>query len=137
MTFTYAGDPSDNNRDEVRFLIQDTDTNDQLLSDEEIAYLLAEHTASNVLAAAKACEIIAIKYSRSASLVTIGDTTVDHRKRAQTYFMLSRTLMSQYKASVSTGAIYVGGVVESDVDAIDDNTALIQPKFKPGKLDNV
>ena len=40
MTFTYSGDPGASALDEVRFLIQDTDTNDQLLSNEEIEYLL-------------------------------------------------------------------------------------------------
>jgi hypothetical protein len=40
MTWTYSGDPGDSELDEVRFLIQDTDTDDQLLSDEELTYLL-------------------------------------------------------------------------------------------------
>ena len=40
MTFTYSGNPGASALDEVRFLIQDTDTNDQLLSNEEIEYLL-------------------------------------------------------------------------------------------------
>ena len=136
MTWTYGGDPSANDRDEVRFLIQDTNTNDQLLSDEEIAYLLAEYTASNLLAAARACEVIATKFARDASLITIGDTTVDHRKRAQIYLAMSRDLMFQYQASVRTGGIYIGGVIEADVDAIDDDTSLIQPKFIPGEMDN-
>jgi hypothetical protein len=39
MTWTYSGDPGASTLDEVRFLIQDTDTDDQLLSDEEINYL--------------------------------------------------------------------------------------------------
>ena len=40
MTWTYSGDPGSSELDEVRFLIQDTDTDDQLLSDEELTYLL-------------------------------------------------------------------------------------------------
>lgn len=40
MTWTYSGDPGASALDEVRFLIQDTDQDDQLLSDEEIEYLI-------------------------------------------------------------------------------------------------
>lgn len=39
MVWSYSGDPGASNLDEIRFLIQDTDTDDQLLSDEEINYL--------------------------------------------------------------------------------------------------
>jgi len=39
MAWSYSGDPGASNLDEIRFLIQDTDTNDQLLSNEEINYL--------------------------------------------------------------------------------------------------
>lgn len=40
MTWTYSGNPGASLLDEVRFLIQDTNTDDQLLSNEEIEYLL-------------------------------------------------------------------------------------------------
>lgn len=40
MSWSYSGDPGASTLDLVRFLIQDTDTNDQLLSDEEILYLI-------------------------------------------------------------------------------------------------
>jgi hypothetical protein len=40
MTWTYSGNPGASVLDEVRFLIQDTDTTDQLLSNEELNYLI-------------------------------------------------------------------------------------------------
>lgn len=40
MTWTYSGNPGASTLDEVRFLIQDTNTDDQLLSNEEIEYLI-------------------------------------------------------------------------------------------------
>jgi hypothetical protein len=40
MTWTYSGNPGASTLDEVRFLIQDTDTTDQLLSNEELNYLI-------------------------------------------------------------------------------------------------
>lgn len=40
MTWTYSGNPGSSLLDEVRFLIQDTNEDDQLLSNEELQYLL-------------------------------------------------------------------------------------------------
>jgi hypothetical protein len=44
MTWSYSGNPGSSKLDEVRFLIQDTDTNDELLSNEEINYLLTAYS---------------------------------------------------------------------------------------------
>jgi len=43
MTWTYSGNPANSSSDAVRFLIGDTDTTDQLISNEEIAYLVTVH----------------------------------------------------------------------------------------------
>jgi len=40
MTWTYTGNPGTSRLDEVRFLIQDTNSDEQLLRDEEIEYLI-------------------------------------------------------------------------------------------------
>lgn len=65
MAWTYSGDPGASDLDEIRFLIQDTDTNDQLLSNEEITYLNSayEDTYSAAVAAvgiliAKASKVV-------------------------------------------------------------------------------
>ncbi len=64
MTWTYSGDPGDSALDEVRFLIQDTDTDDQLLSDEELAYLLTSYQDPYSAAVAAVVSLIG-KASRS------------------------------------------------------------------------
>ena len=38
--WTYSGDPTDSDRDAVRFEVGDTDENDRLLSDGEVTYCL-------------------------------------------------------------------------------------------------
>ena len=81
MTWTYSGDPSANARDAIRFLIGDTDTTDQLLSDEEIAWVNTEAsgtpTATTDLydAAYRCCLTIAAKLARQADK-QIGDLSV-------------------------------------------------------------
>ena len=47
MAWTYDGDPSANARDAIRFLIGDTDTNDQLLADAEVAWVNSQVTGSD------------------------------------------------------------------------------------------
>ena len=49
MTWTYSGNPSSTERDAVRFLVGDTDTNDQLLSNEEIDYLVTQPMVSVIV----------------------------------------------------------------------------------------
>jgi len=43
VTWTYSGNPAASPLDEARFLIGDTDTNEQLLQDEEILYRLGQN----------------------------------------------------------------------------------------------
>jgi len=44
MAFTYSGNPSNSSLDLVRFLLQDTDSTDVLLTDAEIDYLILTWT---------------------------------------------------------------------------------------------
>ena len=53
MTWSYSGDPGDSALDEIRFLIQDTDTTDQLLSNEEVTYMYDSY--GDAYSAAIAC----------------------------------------------------------------------------------
>ena len=60
---SYTGDPASSDKDHVRFLVGDTNEDDELLQDAEIAHLLSDR--DNVFkAAAAAAEAIAAKFSR-------------------------------------------------------------------------
>jgi len=89
MTWSYDSSLA-TDKDKVRFYIGDTDTNDQLLQDEEISFLLAE--VSNVLlAAAHAAKAIAAKFSRQADKA-IGDLRISLSQKARTYMTLAADL---------------------------------------------
>lgn len=83
MTWSYSGDPSDSALDEIRFLIGDTDTNDQLLSNEEITYLYNSY--GDAYAAAVACVVSLIsKASRSVEEAkTVGDLSLSRKYGAR------------------------------------------------------
>jgi hypothetical protein len=76
MTFTYVG-PATADRDKVRFLIQDTDSNAPHMTDEEIAWLLTEW-ADVYDAAAQAADILAGSYAHKADYSkSVGDLSLN------------------------------------------------------------
>lgn len=83
MAWSYSGDPGASALDEIRFLIQDTDTNDQLLSNEEINYLYGVY--GDAYSAAIACIVALIaKASRSAEeSKKVGDLSLTVRLGAR------------------------------------------------------
>lgn len=49
MSWTYSGDPSNSDLDETRFTIGDTDTDSQILTDEEVLYLFNKYEGTALL----------------------------------------------------------------------------------------
>lgn len=93
MAWTYTGDPAHSDRDRVRFLIGDTDTNDQLLNDAEIDWILTEAGDSIYQAAHDACHTIASKFARLATSKSVGDLSLSYQDRAQAFYALADRLM--------------------------------------------
>lgn len=92
MTWTYTGDPSVSDRDRIRFLIGDTDTNDQLVSDEEIAWSLTQG-GSIYQTAHDLCTVIAAKFARLATSKSVGDLSLSYADRAETYHRLADRML--------------------------------------------
>lgn len=75
MTFTYVG-PATSDRDKVRFLIQDTDSNNPHMTDEEINWLISEW-ADVYDAAANAADVLAGSYAHKADYnKSVGDLSL-------------------------------------------------------------
>ena len=112
MSWTYSESPGSSELDEVRFLIGDTDANDQLLQDEEIEYLLDKWLlvhGSVFYVASIACETIAAKYAREASYsadgVSVSLSELQAKFKAQ-----AETLRQQHQNLLVGGAPDVGGI---------------------------
>jgi hypothetical protein len=98
MTFTYSGTPSASPRDAIRFLLNDTDSTDVLLTDEEISYLIS--TWSNTYESARAgAEVIASRFTRDADNLskTVGDISISksYASKAKQYRELAKSLFEQ------------------------------------------
>lgn len=91
MTWSYSGNPSNSANDKVRFLCGDTDTNNQQISNEEIAFLLTEWNSNAYLAAAFACDAISSKLSAKSDLSrSVGDLSISTQYGAQAKTYMER-----------------------------------------------
>lgn len=93
MAWTYSGNPATSRRDEVRFLIGDTDPQDPLLQDEEIDYLLAQKEAVNQVAVT-ACKYILAKLAREVDY-TIGPERVAASQKYRHYMSVLQRLTDE------------------------------------------
>lgn len=133
MTWTYSGDPSSTDRDTVRFLVSDTDTNAQLVSDEEIAWALTEGGVYN--AAAIVARAISAQYARKADFEVSKDLKVSYSKQATAYSDLASSL--ENKASAKAPMPYAGGISIDDKVSYEGDTDRVKPAFHRSKfMDN-
>jgi len=142
MAWTYGGDPSANARDAIRFLIGDTDTTDQLLSDEEIAWVNTEasgtSTGTTALydAAYRCCLTIASKLAREADK-QIGDLSVSMSQRAKAYREQAASLKALSGREGGVPIPYAGGITISDKEIDEENSDIFRTWFSSGQFENV
>lgn len=132
MTWTYSGDPSASDKDETRFLVGDTDSGSQLISDEEINYLLVKYP-SPLSAAAQGARAIAAKLSTFVDEKT-GDISVSNSMLAKQFRDLADQLQGQL--SEFDIAVFAGGISVSDVDTRNADTDRVDGEFEIGMQDN-
>ena len=96
MTWTYTNNPTGSSRDALRLAVGDTIENDPRLSDEEVEHFLGLYPDSLDLAAAKAAEAIAARYS-SMAVSYVGDLDNSPHLKAEYYLRLARQLRSRAK----------------------------------------
>lgn len=137
MTWTYTGTSSTDfsERDQIRFLVGDTDTTDQLVADEEIAFALTfEETVRG--AAAVVAESIAGQFARKADKET-GKLKIWLSQKAKAYLALATRLRNEDSSRrARAGVPVIGGISESRKETVEDDTDLVVPAFRVGMLDN-
>jgi hypothetical protein len=135
MTWSYSEDPASSDRDQVRFYCGDTNEQLQLLTDEEIDFLLAQWESafnSALYVAAVACEVLATKFATLVNVSADG-VTVDFGSLSQKYNDLAASLRDQYKALYGNE----GPLVASDMANAGPDDPTIPPLiFGVGWTDN-
>lgn len=151
MTWTYEGNPfpavnpctglpipdqsiSQPCIDTVRFLLGDTDVNDQLLADGEVLGLLTQNASSVYLAAVEGARSIAARFARQADKV-VGDLQIKASSRSKQYLDLIPSLQAQAMRH-ATAIPYAAGISISDKESNEENGDNVPPAFSKGMMDD-
>jgi hypothetical protein len=141
MTWTYEGAPgtttSATRRDAVRLLVGDTDTTDQQVTDEEIAFALSQTSDDIYNAGALMCRTIAGKYSRLVD-TSIESVSSSYSQRAKQYSELAVRLVKEGKrlGSVGLGVPVAGGMSISEMAGVEDDTDRVPSAFRVDQFSN-
>ena len=135
MTWTYSGNPASSALDEIRFLIGDTNTADQLLSNEEINYLYTAY--GDPYAAAVACVVSLISQaSRSVEeSKTVGDLSLSRKygARVDQWMTLKRQLEQERFRRFPAAPIVNANVLLPTDERDEENEG---SDFVVGQMDN-
>lgn len=94
MTWTYGGDPAALPRDEVRWRVGDIDKDEQLTSDEEIAFALTQSGADPVEAAALVAVHLSSVFAGRAEIEQYGRRREEYGDRSAKYAALAIEIRS-------------------------------------------
>ena len=131
MTWSYSGNPAASDRDAVRFYTGDTTSTRELLSDEEIAFVLTEH-ANQRLAAAVCAEAIAAKFAREADQ-KVGDISKSLSQVSKAFYALANKLRSEV---AKRAAPSFPAASKAWKQTQREDTDLVQSAFEIGFGDN-
>lgn len=130
MAFTYDISTT---RGKVRFRVGDTDSNDPLLTDAEVDFVLDDSNDDFLVASVKACRAIVAKLAREVNASAAGINS-----SRQSKFEQYRKLLEDLEADVvSSGAAstYVGGISKDREQTADEDTDLRPNAFSVGMHD--
>lgn len=130
--WSYSFNPGYSAKDQVRFLIGDTDKSDPILYDGEINWLVSQY-GSAMHAAIRACETIISKFSRQAD-EAVGQVKITFSQKAKAYGTTLDMLRS--RLAMEDCAIFAGGILKSDKQLNDQNTNLVRPDFSKHMMEN-
>jgi hypothetical protein len=135
MTWSYSGNPGASDLDEVRFLIQDTDTNEQLLSNEEINYLIAAYV-DPYLAAIGAVGILIAQASREVEeSKTVADLSLTRKvgARLSQWEALMKSLKSeQFRRFPAAPVVNPNAILPTDIGIVEGEGT----DYVVGQMDN-
>lgn len=131
MSWSYSGSPGDSSRDELRFVVGDTDSTSPIFSDSEIDYIVAKYTVEGTLnvfpAAIYTVRRIVAKYSKLRD-EKVGDVKVDWSQKVDNYRELLNQMIDEQTVT-GLSSIYAGGISIADKYAVANNANRVAPAF--------
>lgn len=130
-TWNYSGDPAASDLDAARWLMGDTNEDDQLASDEELLYALSQE-GSPKAAAASALRVLAARYAREPQSKKVGDLSISYGQRAADLEARASRLEADEEG---VAGVRAGGISVADKLAERDDTDRTEPAFGRGMDD--
>ena len=128
MSWSYDN-PSSSAKDAVRFLVGDTDTDDQLVTDEEIIFLIDEFDDVYVTAASVA-ESLAAKFAREVSHSGDGLSYSGDQLNRHYTDLADRLRRLAARRRRSGAGPYVGGISHRERELADNEMDKIPTSFR-------
>jgi hypothetical protein len=135
MTWTYTGNPGDSALDEVRFLIQDTNTNDRLLTNEEINYLIDSYGDPYSAAVAAVVSLIGQAARSEEESKKVGDLSLTRKAGARLaqWEALKRHLETErFRRTPAAPVINPNAILPTDVGIVEGEGT----DYVVGQMDN-
>tara|TARA_R110000782_G_scaffold10038_1_gene31595 strand:+ start:115 stop:570 length:456 start_codon:yes stop_codon:yes gene_type:complete len=120
----------------VRLLVGDTNTVDQQVQDEEVTFALSENGNNVYYSGAWTSRAIASKYSRQVTTELSGALKAQYSDLAKQYKVLADSLEYQGKTSGAAVGILAGGITESGIKAVREDTNRIEGSFRRDRFKN-
>jgi hypothetical protein len=121
----------------VRLLIGDTDTNDQLIKNEEVTFALAQANDNVYFAASWSARTISAQFARRVTTKMDGALSANYSDLAKQYKALSDDLREQgQKYSMTSASLKAGGISNAAIDAAQALTDRPSASFSKGQFDN-
>ena len=127
ISWSYSGNPGASDLDEVRFRAQLTDSSDERISDEEIAFILTKES-TNIGAAAFCCELLSVKYASEAD-VTIGADGEFKIKASQLSAQFAARASALRKEAAKYASPWAASISVSEKTEQEERTDRVEPAF--------
>lgn len=141
MTFSY--DPTDldtstesGRLNVTRLLLGDTDTNDQLLSDEEITFILSENNNNVYISAAYCARSIGSKLAREVDVKLDGALSESGSSLSTQFFTLADKLEMQAKMAGAQLGVSAGGITLTSIKSTLLLPNRVPSSFRMRQYDN-
>jgi len=133
VTWTYDSASLSTNLAKVRTLVGDTDTNDQLLTDEQVNLVIdAQSSFNQYLAAADIAETMLL----AALLKRVDRNSPNFGAQRSQVFQHCKDLAANLRKKASSGATCTHyGTSDAEYETLTSDTDFIAPAFTRGKFD--
>ena len=120
----------------TRFLLGDTNTNDQQVENEEVLFALAQNGYNVYKAAAWLARSLAAKYAKKVDIDLDGALSGAYSQLQEHFYALAGQLETMANKSGSGWSVKAGGISKTRVGVVRSDTDRVEPAFRRDRFLN-